>query len=108
LKLIAFHSWYGSIKASNALGRIISCDIVYFRSIALLFLEMCKVEAVRAIGVQFEKSRRNNAVLQINSLASNVPFSFQDKPSLVGNDKMVFDELAVEDVPTICEQSEPA
>lgn len=69
---------------------------------------MCKVEAICTIGVQLQESWSNNVVIQIYSLAADVAFSLQYEAALVRNDQVVFDEVAVEDVPTIGKECKPA
>lgn len=108
LKHFTLHSGYSRPKSSNTLSCIVPCNAVYLPCIALLVLKVRKVEAIRAVGVQLQETRCDDVVFQVHSLASDVSFSSQDKPSLVGNDEVVVDKLAIEDVATVCEQSEPA
>lgn len=101
LKLITLHGRYGGVKSRHTLCRIVPCNLVYLRSIALFIVKMRKVKSIRAVGVEFQKSRRYDAVFQIHSLAANVPFSLQNKPRLIRYDQMIFDKLAIQDVATV-------
>ncbi len=66
------------------------------------------MEPISPIGVQFQITRSYNTVFQVDGLAPNVAFSFQDESGLIGDNKVVLNQLAVEDVATVGEQSEPA
>lgn len=108
LEFVALYGRYRSIEPCHALSRVVPRKVIHLCRISLLIVKVREMKAIGAIGVQLEKARRNDTVLQIYSLAPNVPFSFQDKPSLIGDNEVVFDELAIEDVSTICEEGEPA
>lgn len=95
-------------EARHALSDIMPGDFIDLRGIALIVLKMGEMEPFNPIRMQLQKTRGDNAIIKINCLASNVPFSFQDHARLVGYHKVVFDELAVEDVAGISKEREPA
>lgn len=108
LEFLGFDCWDCGPKSRHALSSIVPCNAVHFGSIRGGILEMGEVEAICAIGVQFQKSRRNNPVFQIDSLAAYISFALEDAARLIGNDEVVFDELALENVAAVGEEGEPA
>lgn len=69
---------------------------------------MGEMEPIGAVGVQFQESRGNDVVVEVDGLAAYVPFPLEDAARLVGDDEVVFDQLAIEDVAGIREEGEPA
>lgn len=76
--------------------------------IACFIFKMREVEAIGTIGVQLKKAWGDYSIFQVDCLAANVAFSFEDEPRLVRNDKVVIDELAIENIAAISEEGEPA
>lgn len=95
-------------KSRDALSGVVSCNSVYLLCIGVLILEVCEMKAVGTVCMQLQEARGNDVVVQVYSLAANVALSLQDGACLVGDDKMVFDELAVENIAGVCEEGEPA
>lgn len=108
LKLVCLYSRNRSPEPRDTLGGIVACNLVYFERIAGLVVKVGKVKPIGAVGMQLEKARSDDVIVQIYSIAANVAFSLQDGARLVGDDKMVFDKLAVEDVAGVGEEGEPA
>jgi hypothetical protein len=57
--------------------------------------------------VKLQEARGNNVVIQVYGFASNVAFSFEYQACLVRDDEVVVDELAIEHIATVCEESKP-
>lgn len=108
LKLVTLHSRNGCPEASHTLSRIVSCNIIYLFPVARLVFIMREMEAISAVGMEFQETRSYNAILQVYRFASNVAFSFQDKSRLVRDNEVVFHKLAIEDVAAVREEREPA
>jgi hypothetical protein len=108
LELFALNGWYCRPEASHTLCCVVPRNVIYLLAIALLIFEVRKVKAIGAVGMQLQKPRSNDVIIQVNSFTSNVPLSFQYQPRLIGDNKVIVNELAVKHVATVGEESKPA
>lgn len=108
LKLVSLYRRERCPESSHALCCIVPRQMVNLVFIACFVFKMREVEAISTICVQLQKARGDYSIFQIDCLATNVSFSLEDEPRLVRNDKVVFDELAIENIAAISEEGEPA
>jgi hypothetical protein len=108
LKFVTLNGRQSCPEASDTLGCIVLCKIVDLVCIARFVVEMGEVEAIGAICVEFQKAWCYYSVFQVDCLATNVAFSFEDESRLVRDDKVIVDKLAIEDIAAVGEESEPA
>ena len=108
LELFAFDSWDGCPKSRHALSSVVPGNVIDLVAIALLVIKVGEMKAVGPICVQFQESRGNDVIVQVDSLAADVAFPLQYQARFVGDDEVVLDELAIEDIAAIGEQGEPA
>lgn len=107
-KFFIFDCWQCRPESSDSMCGIISCNIIKLVRIAFFVFEMGKVKSVGTVGVKLQETRGNYIVFEIYGFTADVAISFQYKPSLVGNDKVVVNKLAIEYIATICEERKPA
>ena len=108
MKFINLYRRQSRPEPRDSLGGIVPCNAIDLLSVAYLVLKMGEMKAIGTIGVQLEKARGYDGVFQVDGFTSDVAISLQDKACFVGDDKVVFDQLAIEDVAAIGEESEPA
>ena len=83
LEFITLYSWQGCPESGDTLSCVVPCDIIDLGRICLFVLIVCEVEAICPIGVQFQEAWSYDTVFQVDSLAANVAFSFQDASGLI-------------------------